>query len=231
MASYHLLLILLPLLKLGQPVILMKKRNYRAINASHTKLSFKMTSRGSFGLASSGDQALMRNGYCRVHHPTCPKSQCGEVKFRRSFRETHIQISARLSPCIKHDGVRIEVQTLSDSSSHESWLEGDWNGKQVDGWFWTLDLPKLTNANCTNQLRHSFRDVDNSTSGNSANGTSANSNSANGTNPILIASIASSVTLVLTLALVFALLFVRRRYRRTSLEKVDSNYDYGVYYG
>jgi len=112
-------------------------------------------------------------------------------------------------------------------------MEGDWNGKQVDGWFWTLDLPKLTNSNCIDEkLRHSFSDVDNSANGRSANGNSAKSKSAKGSNPILIASIASSITLVLTLALVFAFLFVRRSYtRRTALEKVDSNYDYGVYYG
>jgi len=98
--------------------------------------------------------------------------------------------------------------------------------KQVDGWFWTLDLPKLTNSNCIRKLRHSLSNVDNSTNGNSAK-----SESANGSNPILIASIASSITLMLTLALAFTLLFVRRRWRRTALEKVDSNYDYGVYYG
>jgi len=121
-------------------------------------------------------------------------------------------------------------------------MEGDWNGKQVNGWFWTLDLPKLTNSDCTEQRRHSFSDIDNSANGRSANGNSANGNSTNGTSPksksangsypILIASIASSITLMLTLALVFALLFVRRRYtKRTAIEKVDSNYDYGVYYG
>ena len=60
-AQIHLLLILLTL-KHGEAVILMRKRHYRSPNETHTMLSFKMCSRGSFGF--SGDQALMRNGRC-----------------------------------------------------------------------------------------------------------------------------------------------------------------------
>ena len=51
-------LLLLCFLKLVGSVIVMKDRNYEAVNTTHTKLSFKMTSRGRFCMASSQDQAL-----------------------------------------------------------------------------------------------------------------------------------------------------------------------------
>ena len=116
-------LLLLCFLKLGGSVIVMKDRNYEAVNTTHTKLSFKMTSRGRFGLASSQDQAMMRSGLCKVQHHTCPKSLCGEVEFTSTLRNKII------SPCLEYKGVRIEVETRSDSKSPESWMEGGWEGE------------------------------------------------------------------------------------------------------
>ena len=122
-------LLLLCFLKLGGSVIVMKDRNYEAVNTTHTKLSFKMTSRGRFGLASSQDQAMMRSGLCKVQHHTCPKSLCGEVEFTSTLRNKIIEITTKLSPCLEYKGVRIEAETRSDSKSPESWMEGGWEGE------------------------------------------------------------------------------------------------------
>ena len=124
-------LLLLCFLKLGGSVIVMKHRNYEAVNTTHTKLSFKMTSRGRFGLASSQDQALMRSGLCKVKHNMCPKSLCGEVEFTSTFRNKIIEITTKLSPCHECKGVRIEVETRFDSKSPEFWMEGGWEGELV----------------------------------------------------------------------------------------------------
>ena len=49
---------------------------------------------------------------------------------------------------------------------------------------------------------------------------------------MLVASIASSLVLVLTFVVVFVALWLRRRWKKgDALEKEDNNYDYGVYYG
>ena len=46
-----------------------------------------------------------------------------------TFRNKIIEIMTKLSPYHEYKGVRIEVETRSDSKSPESWMEGSWEGE------------------------------------------------------------------------------------------------------
>ena len=117
---------------------------------------------------------------------------------------------------------------------------------QVTGWFWALDLPRLasrsSSSKCVGQRKRSNRDGADGEVTNGDNeevinvtgeeGTGVGKRPSNSGNTMLVASIASSLVLVLTLVVVFVALWLRRRWRSgETFEKEDNNYDYGVYYG
>ena len=116
----------------------------------------------------------------------------------------------------------------------------------MTGWFWTLDLPRLASSSsrskCVGQRRRSNRDGEDGEVTNGGNEevinvtgeevTGVKKKSSNSGKTMLVASIASSLVLVLTLVVVFVVIWLRRRWRSgDALEKEDNNYDYGVYYG
>ena len=126
-------LLLLCFLKLGGSVIVMKDRNYEAVNTTHTKLSFKMTSRGRFGLASSQDQAMMRSGLCKVQHHTCPKSLCGEVEFTSTLRNKKSRSRQNSRPVLSTKGFVSRLKlVLIPSRLNLGWKaagRGNWGTK------------------------------------------------------------------------------------------------------
>ena len=196
------------------------------------------------------------NGHFSVEHKDCSNRYCGQKVYSPPISDgNQIRIGTELSPCSDHFGLKIKAGKFDFAGGGVVVFRRDWkalvcNKTQIRNPFEetrssvrtqtsndttdptvNIHYDKITTISIAKKSENNTKEIEHKIKDN-ANNTTQNAVAKNNDKQIiLVAFIASSITLVATLGVVFVVLFARRLWSKRTRAEVEKNPDYGFYYG
>ena len=210
--------------------------------------------RFSFRVRGNTDQL---NGHFSVEHKDCSNRYCGQKVYSPPISDgNQIRIGTELSPCSDHFGLKIKAGKFDFAGGGVVVFRRDWkalvcnktqirnpfeetyssvrtqtsNDTTVSSTDSTVNVhyDKITTISIAKKSENNTKEIKHKIKDNATQNIVAKNNDKQ---IILVAFIASSITLVATLAVVFFVLFARRLWSKRTRAEVEKNPDYGFYYG